>query len=418
MRIVTVVTFLCVVLVSVVVQQSMKAMEGAVITLQFHADAKILPLIRQLIEVSEGSKPSPRHFLDFSAAEVQRKEDKTDVLPALKPKEFGEALTSLDAAAIEIALVNQSIQSMVERLSSGEDEIEFSELIEKVRALLREEKERKSKKNTLFGAVLAKILPEVLVEAIFKLCGNDGYVKMIIACELGDSGQMLDWIQNYLKTAEGIKELEVEVEGAIPLISAATRGTVSIAQLLIDAGATVNMSNICGETPLIAAAVSDRPEMIQLLLSNKAFIDWRNDAGYTALHSAIRYDRRNSITLLIELGADMNLRNEIGYSPLTTAISCNNADLVRLLLEKGAFYNRDGMNSEMKYAINELDTLYTWSNRDQVREEKAKDIIIQLVFDKRTVINAGLIESLQKVGMSEVVQSKEAMEIERCAIEI
>lgn len=56
-----------VIIVSALVQQSTKAMEGADITLQFHEDAKILPLISQLIEVSERSTSSPGHLLDFSA---------------------------------------------------------------------------------------------------------------------------------------------------------------------------------------------------------------------------------------------------------------------------------------------------------------------------------------------------------------
>ncbi len=61
-------------------------------------------------------------FAQRSIVDGQLKGDNAQLKPALKPIEFGEALASVDVSAIENALIQQFIQAMIVRLSSGDNE--------------------------------------------------------------------------------------------------------------------------------------------------------------------------------------------------------------------------------------------------------------------------------------------------------
>lgn len=76
------------------------------------------------------------------------------------------------------------------------------------------------------------------------------------------------------------------VDGATPLIIAASLASVEIAELLLNAGAKVNAMDAKGYTPLMLAA--DRPdkEMSELLLSRDANASMRSKDDMTAMDIA------------------------------------------------------------------------------------------------------------------------------------
>lgn len=73
--------------------------------------------------------------------------------------------------------------------------------------------------------------------------------------------------------------------GSSPLISACLFGKSAIAQLLIDAGADINLRNNDGSTALHTAAFFGRPELVSLLLKKGADKKVRNKYGQTAYES-------------------------------------------------------------------------------------------------------------------------------------
>lgn len=73
--------------------------------------------------------------------------------------------------------------------------------------------------------------------------------------------------------------------GSSPLISAAVFGKSAIAQLLIDAGADLNVQNNDGSTALISAAFFCRPDIVRMLLDAGADQGIKNNYGATAYES-------------------------------------------------------------------------------------------------------------------------------------
>ncbi|XP_015189072.1 PREDICTED: ankyrin-3-like [Polistes dominula] len=102
---------------------------------------------------------------------------------------------------------------------------------------------------------------------------------------------------------------------------------VSVAKLLIDKGANVNIKDRYGCTPLHSVY---KISVVKCLVENGADIHAKNDDGETPLH-------RNSnfpiVKYLIEKGADVNISNKDGYTPLHFA---KNVIIARHLIEHGA----------------------------------------------------------------------------------
>ena len=89
------------------------------------------------------------------------------------------------------------------------------------------------------------------------------------------------------------------------LLEAAVRaGQVSVAQLLIERGADVNLPNGPGkDTPLMYAAMRKESELVRLLIDNGANVAPANTAGETALVLAKRTGHHKNVALLKKAGA-------------------------------------------------------------------------------------------------------------------
>lgn len=157
--------------------------------------------------------------------------------------------------------------------------------------------------------------------------------------------------------------------GATFLSTAADRGDVNIAEILIAHGADVNAKDSGGNTALHAAAWAGRDEVIKLLLSKGAEVDPKRhdgltplisaadrehnstveillakgantnaavDNGNTALHSAVARGNKEVVESLLAHGADMNLKNKDGETPLKFAAKCHQPAMVELLRQHGA----------------------------------------------------------------------------------
>ena len=74
--------------------------------------------------------------------------------------------------------------------------------------------------------------------------------------------------------------------GSTALVSAATRGYLTIVKGLLDAGADMDKANNRGETPLYGAAWEGHTEVVQALVDAGADMDKADDEGRTPLHGA------------------------------------------------------------------------------------------------------------------------------------
>ncbi len=102
------------------------------------------------------------------------------------------------------------------------------------------------------------------------------------------------------------------------LMLAANANDLVSANLLIEAGASVNRPNW---TPLHYAASKGHTAMMRLLIENDAYIDAESPNGTTPLMMASYYATPNAVKLMLEEGADPTLQNQDGQTALAMAAS-------------------------------------------------------------------------------------------------
>lgn len=122
----------------------------------------------------------------------------------------------------------------------------------------------------------------------------------------------------------------LSAQGESPLMLAALKGEIGLAELLIKKGADVNKT---GWTPLHYAATKGHLPMIRLLLENYAYIDAESPNGSTPLMMAGMYGTPEAVKLLIDEGADLMLKNQQGLTAQQFAQRGNRLDSAELLLK-------------------------------------------------------------------------------------
>ena len=101
------------------------------------------------------------------------------------------------------------------------------------------------------------------------------------------------------------------------LMLAANANDLASAQLLIEAGASVNRPNW---TPLHYASSKGHTAMMRLLIENDAYVDAESPNGTTPLMMAAYYASPNAVKLMLEEGADPLLKNQDGQTALDMAL--------------------------------------------------------------------------------------------------
>lgn len=117
--------------------------------------------------------------------------------------------------------------------------------------------------------------------------------------------------------------------------------TEGIAQLLVNAGATIDLEGEDGITALLAHINTDNRynAIIEFLLLSGADPNKGNIDGITALMLASEYDLPLLISLLIRYNADPNITDAAGWSPIYTAASSNSINVIPVLVEAGGNVN-------------------------------------------------------------------------------
>lgn len=108
----------------------------------------------------------------------------------------------------------------------------------------------------------------------------------------------------------------------------------TVVELLLAAGANVEVRGRDGNRPLHSAAIFGRVDMAELLLARGAEIDARNDWNWTPLHFAANYHEADMVDLLLKHGADVQSRNKAGHTPLGEMFGDTRIDA--LLKSRGA----------------------------------------------------------------------------------
>jgi ankyrin repeat protein len=148
---------------------------------------------------------------------------------------------------------------------------------------------------------------------------------------LVDLAEYQDW--DALQTSISSEDVNaVQPDGMTALLWAAYYDETDVVRLLLNAGATPNVSSRYGITPLIQAAMNGNDEMVNMLVDAGADVNATTPEGDNAILNAARTGAVQGLQALIDAGADVNYRD--GYlfqTPLMWAAAANQAAVLEIL---------------------------------------------------------------------------------------
>jgi len=138
--------------------------------------------------------------------------------------------------------------------------------------------------------------------------------------------------------------MDRDIRGRAPLHNAATAGHTGMVDLLLDAGAYVELEDGALRRPVHIAAREGHLEVLRLLLDRGAGVNVMDGDQRTALHHTARGDALFNLTeLLLSRGADLMLRDVVGFGALHYACREGQRLTAARLLDLGAdLYAMDG----------------------------------------------------------------------------
>ncbi|XP_037803391.1 kinase D-interacting substrate of 220 kDa-like isoform X2 [Penaeus monodon] len=150
--------------------------------------------------------------------------------------------------------------------------------------------------------------------------------------------------------------------GTSLLVSSAAGGVVSSVQMMLRAGAFVNLRDENGWTPLIWAARNNHSDVVKVLLEAGADPNIENwNFGDDALGWAAYNGHPTIVQDLLNSGADIGHVDADGDTALLLAVRGNRLEVARILLDRGAYVNtqnNDGWNIVIQATYNDnLDML-------------------------------------------------------------
>ncbi len=143
----------------------------------------------------------------------------------------------------------------------------------------------------------------------------------------------------------------IPISGKAALHMALERGNADVVQLLLEAGASVNVKTREGrKTPLYVACENPAvgPELVELLLRHEAEVDVKcSHPEESPLLAALKSQRNNEqklelVNLLAAYGADVESMAQNGTNPLNVAVTLGGVEPTRQLLSLGVSPNMSG----------------------------------------------------------------------------
>ena len=123
--------------------------------------------------------------------------------------------------------------------------------------------------------------------------------------------------------------------GHCPLHNACSSGALDNVKMLVRAGAGVNVTENKTATCLTLAAIFGHTETVRYLVGlPHVHMNHRDSGNDTALHRAGHKACTDVVRVLIDAGADIEIKNDSGRTPLHCAVEV--LDIVKMLVEAGA----------------------------------------------------------------------------------
>lgn len=143
--------------------------------------------------------------------------------------------------------------------------------------------------------------------------------------------------------------------GETPLHEAGRQGDLPIAQLLVSKGAALNAGNNEGSSPLHWASLQGHVSVAEFLLSKGAMVDVTDKDSNTPLHLVAGNNEVAAAELLLSKGANVDVKNDQGTTPLHEAVSKGHLEGIKLLLCNGARMDIKDHNGKIPLDLAEID---------------------------------------------------------------
>jgi ankyrin repeat protein len=109
-----------------------------------------------------------------------------------------------------------------------------------------------------------------------------------------------------------------------------------VVEVLVKAGAKVNLQDRKGNTPLITACEGGHMSVVEVLLKAGADVNLQEEWGLTPLITAYTGGHVSVVEVLVKAGAKVNLQDRKGNTPLKYAATSGSLSTVKCLVEHGA----------------------------------------------------------------------------------
>lgn len=129
------------------------------------------------------------------------------------------------------------------------------------------------------------------------------------------------------------QELDEDAGDWKALMFAVTYRNHRTAEMLLRAGANINVRDPEQRTPLMRAAKNSDVEMVRMLLQFSPELDAQDKDGMTALIHAAGKAKHESVEQLLRAGANPSLQNNAGETALDLALAKNRKKMIALLDE-------------------------------------------------------------------------------------
>lgn len=127
--------------------------------------------------------------------------------------------------------------------------------------------------------------------------------------------------------------------GVTPIMFAAYANDIKLIQLLLSAGARVDMVDNDQRNLVFRTG---NTEVLDLLIKAGSDVNYQDIDGDTPLHNAVLFFSFNTVKFLIENGADINIANNSDQTPIHYAAETGKIAKIRYLIKLGAnIYNTD-----------------------------------------------------------------------------
>ena len=156
-----------------------------------------------------------------------------------------------------------------------------------------------------------------------------GRSALIAAAEKGDQ-ELVELL------LEAGADIEIATKRGRRALHRSIYGNVDVMRVLLEADADVNAADKRGNRTLNLASYENFPAMVERLIGAGADVNVRNERTNTPLHHAAEKGSIDAIHLLIAAGANLQAKNKRGNTPLMVAQDQGQEEAAKVLKQAGA----------------------------------------------------------------------------------